>query len=238
MNSDVVMRPQWRDLLFLHWPVAPEILQKTLPPGLAIETFDGKAYVGLVPFQMENVRPRFVPDLGKMGRFYDAFPELNVRTYVTCGGVPGVWFHSLDCASFFATFAARLWFKLPYFKSHQRFWRARNGDFHFDSRRLFPHPKPAHFSGRWRTEGEIAPAKPASLEEFLVERYVLYSRKNGQLFRGRVAHAPYQIQSAQILKLRENCVAQAGIARPNSPPHALFSRGVDVEVFPLEIVEI
>ena len=236
MNSPVVMRPKWRDLLFLHWPVAPEILQKTLPPELEIETFSGKAWVGLVPFQMDDVRPLILPDLGKWGRFYNTFPELNVRTYVRCEGESGVWFHSLDCASFFATFTARLWFKLPYFKSHMRFWRARNGDFRFDSRRLFPAPTPANFSARWRPEGEIASAKTGSLEEFLVERYVLYSQKNGQLFRGRVAHSPYQIQSAKVWNLRENCVAQAGISRPNSAPHALFSRGVNVEIFPLERV--
>ncbi len=186
----VVMRPNWHDLLFLHWPVeAPEI-QKLLPDGLEIDTFDGQAWIGLVPFAMSNVRPNFVPKIGALGRFYEAFPELNVRTYVVRDGVPGVWFFSLDAGSALAVLAARLWFGLPYFKARMRLGQRRDGHFAYFSRRLWPAPLPASCRLRYSISGPAAPAAVGSLEHFLVERYVLYSAKNGRLSRGRVHHAP------------------------------------------------
>ena len=233
-NQVVVMRPKWRHLLFLHWDFDPEIVQKLLPAGLQIDTFQNRAYVGLVPFVMEEVRPHFLPDLGKFGEFYENFAELNVRTYVLRDGVPGVWFFSLDAASSLAVLAARIWFRLPYFKARMRFSRDRRGDFRFGSKRLWPRPKPALCSVKYRVLGAAQPAFSGSLDEFLVERCVLYSQKNGAWFGGRVLHTPYQLQSVQLEILRENCVAATGISRPDRAPHALYSRGVDVEVLPLE----
>lgn len=230
----VVMRPAWRHLLFLHWDFDPDAVQELLPDGLEVDTFGGRAYVGLVPFVMQNVRPTFVPNMGRLGRFYEDFAELNVRTYVTRNGVRGVWFFSLDAASSLAVCAARLWFKLPYFKARMRFSRAQNGDFCYFSKRLWPRPKPANCQLRYRVLGEAAPAKQGSLEEFLVERYVLYSTKNERVYRGRVHHAPYQIQSAEIETLRQNCVEAAGFSRPVGAPHVLYCRGVEVEIWPLE----
>src|SRR5579871_2480588 len=98
------MAMQWHDLLFMHWPVPVDQLRPLIPPALAIETFDGMAWLGLVPFRMSGVRPRFVPALP----WLSAFPELNVRTYVTSAGKPGVWFFSLDAANPLAVHGARL----------------------------------------------------------------------------------------------------------------------------------
>lgn len=233
-DTRVVMRPKWLHLLFLHWAYDAEAVQKLLPAGLEVDTFDGHAYVGLVPFVMEQVRPVFVPNLGKWGDSYENFAELNVRTYVKRNGVRGVWFFSLDAASLLATLAARVWFHLPYFKARMRFSSARNGDFRFFSRRLWPDSAPAICRARYAIEGEPKAARGGSLEQFLVERYVLFSLQNGQLFSGRVHHTSYQIQRARLELLRENCVEAAGFSRPLGAPHALYSRGVDVEVFPLE----
>lgn len=235
-QTRVVMRPKWRDLLFLHWQYDPTEIQKLLPAGLEVDCFQGRAYIGLVPFTMSDVRPHFVPDLGRVGHFYSRFPELNVRTYVVKNGIRGVWFFSLDAASIWATLAARVWFGLPYFKARMRLNRARNGDLRFASRRLWPNPKPAICQTRYHALGNARPAPEKSLEQFLVERYVLYSLKNGALFRGRVHHAPYQIERVELQNLRQNCVEAAGFSIPLGPPHALYSRGVDVEVFPLERV--
>lgn len=240
-DAQVVMRPNWRHLLFLHWDFDPQSVQKLLPDGLEVDTFQGRAYVGLVPFVMQNVRPALVPDLGNLGRSYENFAELNVRTYVIKNGERGVWFFSLDAASSLAVLAARVWFHLPYFKARMRLSRARNGDFRFQSRRLWPRSLPARCDARcdvrYRIEGEVAPAQNESLEQFLVERYTLYSRQNGALFRGRVHHLPYQIQRAKIEHLRQNCVQAAGFSPPSGAPHTLYSRGVDVEVFPLEQIK-
>ncbi len=232
-DAKVVMRPKWRDLLFLHWELKPHQVQQLLPAGLELDLFAGRAFVGLVPFRMENVRPHFVPDLKRLGHFHSRFPELNVRTYVVRDGVPGVWFFSLDAASSFAVVAARLWFRLPYFKARMRLRQTRNG-LDFWSKRLWPSPFDATTRVRFAPSGEERTASPDSLEEFLVERYVLYSRRGNQLFRGRVFHEPYQLQNAKLLSLRETNLRAAGFARPATSPHILYSRGVDVEVWNIE----
>ena len=230
----VVMRPIWDDLLFLHWDFAPDVVQRLLPPGLEVDTYEGRAWVGLVPFTMRDVRPYWLPKLGHLGAFYETFPELNVRTYVVRDGIPGVWFFSLDAGSSFAVLAARLWFKLPYFKARMHLHRGRDGLVRYGSRRLWPHPLPARCATRYRIEGEAAPAPVGSLEHFLVERYVLYSRRGKALFRGRVHHAPYQVQAAKVEHLRESCLSAAGLTRLQNAPHALYARRVAVEVFDLE----
>ena len=233
-DGAVVMRPLWRELLFLHWDFAPEPVQALLPDGLTVDLFEGRAYVGLVPFRMEAVRPNWVPNLGRVGRFYDTFAELNVRTYVVRDGVPGVWFFSLDAASALATIAARVWFNLPYFKARMRSRAASDGTIRYWSKRLWPAPLPAICSATYRPHGEVFRAQPGTLEDFLVERYVLYSARGSNLYSGRVHHAPYPLQRAQLLNLRENCLAAAGFERPDGAPHILYSAGVDVEVWPLE----
>lgn len=229
----VVMRPRWRELLFLHWELPPEDVQRLLPEGLEVDLFEGRAFVGLVPFRMENVRPNFVPDLKRFGHFYSRFPELNVRTYVVRDEVPGVWFFSLDAASSLAVLTARSWFSLPYFKARMRLRKWERG-FDFWSKRLWPAPFDARCRVRFEPRGEAKVAEAGSLEEFLVERYVLYSKRGKQLFRGRVFHEPYLVQGAEVSGLRENCLRAAGFERPAKAPHILFSSGVDVEVWGIE----
>jgi hypothetical protein len=179
-NGPTVMRPKWRHLLFLHWDFDPQTVQNLLPEGLEVDTFENRAYVGLVPFVMQEVRPRFVPNLGKFGHFYEDFAELNVRTYVTRNGVRGVWFFSLDAASSLATLTARAWFALPYFKARMRFQSDTSGAFRYWSKRLWPAPKPAICSAKYRVLGQAKSAEDGSLKQFLVERYVLFSRRDQQ----------------------------------------------------------
>jgi uncharacterized protein YqjF (DUF2071 family) len=228
------MRPVWRDLLFLHWPVEAQALAPLLPPGLEVDTFDGQAYIGLVPFTMGNARPSWLPDIG-LRHLTDDFAEINVRTYVRFRGEnPGVWFFSLDAASLPAVIAARLWFKLPYFWARMH---ARSSGRYY-SRRLWPRPTPANCRLKYLV-GDEEPwtSAPGSLEEFLVERYALYSRRGEKLFRGRVAHKPYRLQHAQVLQLKENLVAQVNVQVLGAPPLCHFSRGVDVQVLGLERVK-
>lgn len=226
----IVMRPKWRELLFLHWSIEPQVLEPLLPPGLEADTFEGSAYIGLVPFLMRDSRPGFLPDIG-LRHLSDDFAEVNVRTYVRHRGAnPGVWFFSLDAASLPAVIAARLWFKLPYFWA--RMHVGARGRYY--SRRLWPAPKPARCRLKYLVEEEEPRvAEVGSLEEFLVERYLLYSRRGSQLFAGRVAHEPYRIQRAQVLSLREDLVKAAGIQVLGPPPLACYSEGVDVSVLGL-----
>ena len=226
----IVMRPNWRELLFLHWPIEAQVLAPLLPPELEVDTFEGQAYIGLVPFLMRDSRPGFVPDIG-LRHLTDDFAEINVRTYVRHrGGNPGVWFFSLDAASLPAVIAARLWFKLPYFWA--RMHTGARGRYY--SRRLWPAPRPANCRLKYLLDSEEPRlAEVGSLEEFLVERYLLYSRRANQLLVGQVAHDPYKIRRAQVLELREDLIASAGVQVLGPPPLAHYSEGVDVNVLPL-----
>src|SRR5215470_7033130 len=106
-----MMIQRWHDLLFAHWEIPAEQLRPLVAPQLELDLFQGKAYVAVAPFHMSNVRPRFVPPLPGLSRF----PELNLRTYVTYGGIPGVYFFSLDAANLPAVWNARIGYALPYF---------------------------------------------------------------------------------------------------------------------------
>jgi uncharacterized protein YqjF (DUF2071 family) len=223
------MHQDWHHLLFLHWEVPAAELQAMVPPELTIDTFEGKAYVGLIPFTLSNVRPILTPPIPFLSRFH----EVNVRTYVQRDGRdPGVWFFSLDASSVLAVDAARAFYKLPYFKAKI--------DFHeleFTSHRDDPSgAQPAHIHVRYRPEeGPVAPAQPGTLEHFLVERYLLYSMdKQHQLHRARVHHQPYPLQRAEVEALEETLVWAAGIRRPDAVPIRHYAREVNVDVDPPE----
>jgi hypothetical protein len=231
------MYQRWRHLLFLHWPVAAETLAPLLPPGLELDTFEGKAYVGLVPFTMTGIRPTWLPALPGLSRFH----EVNVRTYVhALGRDPGVWFFSLDAANPLAVLAARRFYHLPYYAARIRLQEethppAGELEVAYHAVRQHAGPRPASCTLGYRTGGQPAPARPGSLEHFLIERYILYAHAGDTLFRGRVHHAPYQVQPATLHSLQENLLAAAGITPAAIAPLVHYVRGVDVEIFPLEV---
>lgn len=226
-----VMRQSWSKLLFLHWAVEPGQLQALLPPGLELDTFEDKAYVGLVLFTMTGVRPNWSPAFSPLSNFHEA----NVRTYVHYqGGNPGVWFFSLDAANAVAVRIARAWFKLPYHFARMSLNHHANGEVDYTSQRLWPGPTPATCATRYSPCGKIQPATTGTLEHFLVERYMLYSYAGGQLFRGRVHHRPYPLQQAKVTALDENLVAAAGVSLPHEAPLTHYAQGVRVRIFPLE----
>lgn len=239
-----VMRQRWEHLLFLHWEVAAESVARLLPPGLEVDLHEGRAYVGLVPFTMVGVRPSGLPSVRGLSNFH----ETNVRTYVkTPGGLPGVWFFSLDAANLAAVMIARTWFRLPYYYARMSL-EALEGPgetwaLSYASKRLYPKRPPASTRVQVEVDGPTAPAIPGSLEFFLAERYLLYtmgrkSKRTGldgsNLFKGRVHHSPYPLRSARVVDLEESALAAAGITRPEGTPIAHYARRVVVEVFGLE----
>lgn len=227
-------RQGWRHLLFLHWEVEAELLRAFLPAGLELDTYQGRAFVGLVPFTMTGVRPAWGPALPWISHFH----ETNVRTYVKRGAEAGVWFFSLDAANPLAVVGARALFSLPYFHASMRLEvDERPGEppvITYSSRRLPPGPRPATLSVRYRPTGAPAPATPGSLEHFLAERYSLFAQRFGAVRLGRVRHAPYPLQPAVVESWSEDLLKAAGLRRPDTPPLAHYARGVDVEVFALE----
>src|SRR5215213_8448293 len=115
-----VLRMRWRDLLFMHWRVPEEVLRPLIPQALRLDSCDGSAWLGVVPFRMESVRPRFLPAVP----WLSGFPELNLRTYVTHENKPGLWFFSLDAYNPVAVRLARATFGLPYFDAKMSCRRA------------------------------------------------------------------------------------------------------------------
>ena len=223
---------RWRELLFLHWEVPAEQLAKLLPTDLTVDTFDGKAYVGIVPFTMRDVSPRWSPSVPGISNFH----ELNVRTYVHYKGTnPGVWFFSLDAAGSIAVGVARAGWTLPYYRAWMDLEKTGITN-EYKSSRLFPGPRPAKFHAKYDIGDEVGPAKPGTLDHFLVERYILYTQRQSGLYMGRVHHAPYQLRNVELDTWDESMLRAAGLERPDAEPLATYSIGVDVDVFSLEEV--
>jgi len=219
----------WSDLSFLHWPFSPEAIRPLLPPGLELDTFEGKAYVGLVPFTMTGVRPVWSPPFKPLSDFH----ETNVRTYVHYQGRdPGVWFFSLDAANVPAVRIARALWKLPYHFARMQLEKA-NGEILYRSERLWPAPTPATCDVRIRPIGPVAPAAVGTLEHFLAERYILYAYARSRLYTGQVHHTPYPLQQAELLALDASLLEAANLARPDTQPLVHYASGVDVRIFPL-----
>jgi len=232
------MTHSWRDLLFLHWEVDVKILQSLIPKGLTVDTFDGKAYVGLVPFRITNIRASGLPPIPG----FCHFPEINVRTYVLLNGQdPGVWFFSLDAANLSACIGARLFYKLPYFYAEISQTNIMVSDQCFTeyrSRRYLPKPIPAYASVDYDVDtSKSVPAQQDTLDHFLIERYLLYSTDAQQIYVGQVHHKPYSLSPATISNLREDLVLSAGIRRPTVEPIVHFAKGVEVEIFPILLAQ-
>ncbi len=225
MEGRPLMRQNWRRLLFLHWAMEPGIVQASLPSGLWVETWDGAAWLAIVPFAMERVRPVAMPGLPGVSNFL----ELNVRTYVRDeSGMSGVWFFSLDCSQPLAVWGARTLFRLPYFRARmsEEVGLSRT---EYTCRRSGTNVAANY---RYRAVGPAGRAEPGSLEEFLIERYRLFTAFPKRLRTARVAHEPYQIQPVEVLQWSMAPLVWNGIHLEMRPPdHAVYSPGVDVRVF-------
>jgi uncharacterized protein len=233
-----LMRQIWRHLAFLHWPIAADAVARALPPGLEVDTFDGAAYVGLVPFTIPLTRAARWPRVP----LAPAFHELNLRTYVhRAGREPGVWFFSLDAASRLAVAGARVGYHLPYFHARMAMGGGGSGEgagvegvggeIDYQSKRLSGAAE-ASFACRYRPTGPVAPAVAGSLEFFLAERYLLYAWTGRRLRSARVFHQPYPLQPAVATDLRQTILSAAALTvGAAAPPLVHYAREVDVEIY-------
>lgn len=218
------MVQRWSDVVFLHWSVDPASVQRLLPAGVAVDTFAGEAWVGLVPFRMEGLGFPFWSPLPHVG----AFPEINVRTYVRVGSQPGVWFFSLDVDRALPVAVARSVYQLPYCLAD-----AHHG---WDGEALvtrvgrrWPSAPTARTAVRVRPGAAVDPADP--LHAFLTARWGLYSAsRRGRLRYAPVDHPVWPLHAAELVALDDTLVEAAGLPRPDGPPHVLWSPGVPVRV--------
>lgn len=217
------MGQTWEDLLFAHYRVPSEHLRKHVPEGLQVQEHSGSGWLGVTPFAVTGLRVRGMLPLP----FVSSFLELNVRTYVTRDGKPGIWFFSLDASSQLAVEAARRLYRLPYFRADISLAR-RGGRILYGCRRH----EGKVFSGTYRPDGAVVPVAPGSLEHFLTERYCLYAQHEGFIHRAEIHHRPWPLQPA-LAQIELNTMPPPEFDIGDEPL-LHYSKRQDVVIWPLE----
>ena len=224
-----LMHQNWGKLLFMHWAIDPEILRPLIPGQLSIDTFDGTAWIGVVPFTMWGIRASFLPPIPGTS----AFHELNVRTYVHYQGVPGVWFFSLDAANSLAVWGARSFYHLPYFNAQMDLEQSEN-QIVYRSTRIDRRGAPASFQGAWEIGKPLPPSQPGSIEFFLTERYCLYAAHRERIYRSRIWHQPWPLQSAKLVSYKSTMVSGLGLPEPEDEPLLHYAESISVDIWRLK----
>lgn len=223
--TPVGLHMRWERLLFMHWPLPASMLERFVPKEVEVDTFEGEAWLGIVPFFMTNVHPTYLPSVPGLS----AFTELNVRTYVTYRGVPGVWFFSLEAANPVAVRLARTGFYLPYFDARMRA-TVSGQTVWFRSARTHHGAATATFGAHYRPLAG-APKESADLIHFLTERYCLFSaRADGQLYRTDVQHEVWPLERAEVsFEVPPEAMTRGlGLALPQKPPLLHYAKSVNV----------
>jgi len=219
-----VMRQGWRDLTYVHWPYDPSVVQERLPSGLKVDTFDGRAWVGLVAFHMQRIRIPGMPAVPYLG----TFPETNVRTYVRGpDGTPGVWFDSLDVTRLLPVLVARGSYRLPYMWSKMAIHR-RSREVGYTTRRRWPGPRGA--SSELVVARDERILHPEPLEHFLTARWGLFTQLRSRLAYAPVEHPAWPLERARIVRLDDQLVEAAGYPPPTGRPLVHYSPGVEVRI--------
>ncbi len=229
------MAQRWNDLLFAHWPIPPSAIAPLLPSGLDLDTFDGNAWVGVVPFWMDRVRTRVagqqtitIPSTG-------SFSELNLRTYVRSrrSGLHGVYFFALEAASALAVIGARTLFHLPYFYASMHRQSVPGGVTHYTSRRLLTRAS-VRFEARYRSLGSTpSPGAPGTLGHFLTERYCLFTSFQNKILVGDIHHLPWPLEAAEVEIVHNDLPLAHNIVLPSQPPLLHYARELEVFIWPL-----
>jgi uncharacterized protein len=231
-DSPWIMTQIWHKLLFAHWPISHENLRPLVPPILSLDRYARECWIGIVPFSMTYVRPRGIPPIAGLS----SFVELNVRTYVTLQGIPGVYFFSLDASNPVAVALARSIFHLPYFNAAMSSMHAGDA-LHYYSQRTHKNVPPAEFHAIYRPTTPIFFAQPGSLEHWLTERYCLYTVLPGKgVYRGDIHHIPWPLQFAELETIKDTMAISHGIHLPDIPALLHYSHLQEVLIWPLKHV--
>jgi uncharacterized protein len=227
-----IMHQNWGKLHFMHWRIDESILRPQIAHELEIDLFEGSAWVAITPFAMWDVRafPPLVPAVPGIDSMY----ELNVRTYVSHRGVPGVWFFSLDIDSAVAALGGRKLFHLPYYTSEINFAGDEGNDDLIEYEVVRDDEPKAHFSGSFKPGKRLGSAQPGSKEFFLTERYVLYTENQGALYQARIHHQPWPLQASEVLEFSSTMLEANGLPPPDGEPLVHYAEEVNVDIWPLQ----
>jgi uncharacterized protein len=219
-----IMTQRWNDLLFLHYSLDPELVRAKVPGILTLDTYRQHAWISITPFWINHLRPPGVPSLP----WFSSFNEINVRTYVSYNGKPGVYFFSLDASNLSAVWGARVFYRLPYWQASMKVTGKGGAKIDYLSKRQHG-PKPAELECSYTPDpARTFQARPASLEHFLTERYCLYTASRKRLYRGDIHHLPWELQNVEV-DVRRNTMAQTtGLELGAQPDLAFFARELKV----------
>ena len=231
------MTQRWNDLLFAHWPIPVAQMAALLPDWLEVDTFQGSAWLGVVPFWLDRIKIRGVPPIPGAR----SFPDLNLRTYVRdqFTGTPGVYCFSLDASNLLAVAVARSYYHLPYYWSNMQLEQRSEREFAFYSRRRFSN-REVVFNARYRGLGpstRLAENRSGTLEHFVAERTCLFSTdRTGQLVRANLHYVPWPLEDAEAEIERNDLATSIGLTLPNTDPILHYSRRLAVYIWPREFV--
>lgn len=219
-----VLRQRWTELAYFHWPYEPDVVQRLLPPGVRVDTFDGTAWVGLIPFVMRDVQLGPTPPVPYLGTFV----EINVRTYVVDPlGRRSVWFFSLDVPRTVIVAVARTVFALPYCWSRTRYEEAGSRR-RYEMTRRWPRSAPASAEIAFTIGDPIEDV--SDLDHFLTARWSLLTTRRGRLSYGPVHHERWPLHHVVDPLVRGDAVEAAGLPSPAGDPRTACSPAVGVEV--------
>ena len=224
-----VMSQMWLELLFAHWPIKPDVLRSLIPSVFEIDIFEREAWVGVVPFRMRNIHPRALPSVQGLSHF----PELNVRTYVTVNGKPGVYFFSLDASNPIAVAIARAVFHLPYFNAKMSCEQKTNY-IHYTSHRTHRNAPSADYIARYRPIAPVEYTHQKTLAHWLTERYSLYTTFRSHIYRGEIHHVQWPLQAAELEVEQDTMALSHNIHLPDTTPLLHYSERQEVLIWPLQ----
>ncbi|MFC4559592.1 YqjF family protein [Virgibacillus kekensis] len=225
-----VARQVWRDLLFMHWPVPLSNIRPYVPAPFEIETYNGQAWISIVPFRATFNGPRGMP--GKIP--FSDYLELNVRTYVNYKGESGVFFFSFDANSMIAVTGARKLFSLPYI--HASMSAKKDGkSIEFISHRKHNGYPEAILSVRYTPVNERpTTASKGSLTEWLVERYCFWTLIGKKIYKGPILHSPWDLQRVEVDTQMDQLLDFLGTEHFKEKPLTHYCKQKKVKLFPFE----
>jgi len=219
------LRNRWDNLAFVHWAYEPEVVQALLPDDIRVDTFDGRAWVSLVPFEMREATPRWLPPIP----WISSFAETNVRTYVVdSAGNRAVWFFSLEASRLPIVVFARWLLGFPYVWSTMSTEERHGWRGYTTQRRRWPR-SPASATVVELQIGETI-AAPEQLDVFLTGRWGTVSRwpmRRGRLRHHPVDHPEWTLRGATLTRYEDRSIEAAGLPAPVGDPIVRWVESID-----------